>query len=506
MALNERKKFPRKCKKKVPDEVIQTEKSRLVGILEKTFNSKIEDEVEIMDFDNFAALSGAYDFLCKGKHFMDKGMYDEAISNLKDSIKLKPDISYTHFALGEAYLWKGRGNEAIEEFKELVRLAPLNLGGYYLLGTTFMSQLKYEEAALNFREATRLYDKFKRGELKAKDTFTSMLVRNGLIYKYSDIFGNCAEGFLFLSKGDFEESEKRFAYSNNLIYTNKFTELYYLLLFIEISKIDERTKNLRNSINFVELKNSVKELIIELGIIMQTADKIGRGLILNKLPYFIFLVDCLDPGVKQNLRSAFIDHGLSEEVIKEIEQSLFDLKYASKVFDKMRLSNAQILIKYLEAFILKVKQYPSPEDIPIEEQRLLIVSLIPFFETGGQVSLYFMQEAIKESLSQLEGKLLELHCENVEYFKEIKNRLNSEKSPWSFLKEIGIPFSIDSIGRFFKGYGECILILWKRTNYVWASLHASILVIVSVKIIRVLIPLLQKLATKISLLNNYLPN
>lgn len=99
---------------------------------------------------------------------------------------------------------------------------------------------------------------------------------------------------------------------------------------------------------------------------------------------------------------------------------------------------------------------------------------------------------------KLEHLLRVSFLKNKEQHMEILKSVNDEGTLWSFLGELAFPFSINSIGRFFKGYGRCISILWRRTNYAWALIHALILSAFLSIIIFAFGALINKIAVKIS--------
>lgn len=433
MAINRKKKLTkqhkRQRKEELPDNVKQLNNfledtifAPLISLLEKKSNLKAKDEIEVMNLSAHPAISNAltaYRLLDKGVHFLEDGMYDEAVNSLNDSVKFMPDAPYTHFTLARAYELMGRENEAIREFSEFVRLAPLNPGGYYFLGSLLMRQRRYKEAVSRFREVIQLYDKFENTKLEADDEFTAIVLKDEakkLIYRYSEIFGNYAEGLLCLSNGEYEEAERYFLHSNNIIQEGKISELSYFLILAKIPKIDEKIRKLRDSQNFAELRKLAKSLSIEIWRILKKTNAETQPfypLILCKFIYVTFLLDCLLPGFKQNFIKQLSKSGFPEEGIKETEKLLFDSESAAKFMKEVKLVDAKQFLNSLDTFSTEVKKYPSPDDMPLQKQRLLIKSLVPLSnavdgqstESATAQILLSGQDEIKKQITGLISKV-----------------------------------------------------------------------------------------------------
>jgi len=454
MAINRKKKLTRQHKRQGKEELPANVKqlnnfledtifAPLISLLEKKSNLKAKDEIEVMNLSEHPAISNAltaYRLLDRGVHFLEDGMYDEAVNSLNDSAKLIPDAPYTHFTLARAYELMGRENEAIREFSEFVRLAPLNPGGYYFLGAVLMRQRRYKEAVLRFREVIQLYDKFENTKLEADDEFTAIVLKDEakeLIYKYSKILGNYAEGLLRLSNGEYEEAEKNFLHSNDIIQEGKISELHYFLVLARIPKVDEKIKKLGDSRNFAELRKLAKSLSIEIWRILKKTDAETQPfypLILCKFIYVTFLLNCLLPGFKQNFIRQLSESGFPEEGVKETEKLLFDSESAKKFMKKVNLVDAKQFLNSLDTFSIEVKKYPTPDDVSLEKQQLLIKSLVPLSnavdgqstESATTQMLLTGQDKIKVAVSKTQKMINEFMRRGVGSDK-VKTELEGEK-------------------------------------------------------------------------------
>ena len=59
-----------------------------------------------------------------GASLLEFGLNDEAISEFRAALKLKPDLANSHNGWGQALLAQGKVNEAIEHFRAAVQIDP----------------------------------------------------------------------------------------------------------------------------------------------------------------------------------------------------------------------------------------------------------------------------------------------------------------------------------------------------------------------------------------------
>ena len=84
------------------------------------------------------------------------GQLDEAISQYQEAIRLKPDYALAHNNLGNALYRKGRDNEAISQYQEVIRLKPDYADAHNDLGLALYRKGRTAEAINQFQEALRL--------------------------------------------------------------------------------------------------------------------------------------------------------------------------------------------------------------------------------------------------------------------------------------------------------------------------------------------------------------
>ncbi len=81
---------------------------------------------------------------------------DEAESECREAIRLKPDDPVAHWMLGDTLRWQGKHEESGRELREAIRLRPDDGRFHGILAIQLRDTLKFDEALPEFREALRL--------------------------------------------------------------------------------------------------------------------------------------------------------------------------------------------------------------------------------------------------------------------------------------------------------------------------------------------------------------
>jgi tetratricopeptide (TPR) repeat protein len=84
---------------------------------------------------------------------------DDAIADVRQAVRLRPDRAESHSVLGAALLEQGKLDEAIAAYGEALRLRPDYAEDHYSLGIVLWNQGKVGEAIAAYREAIRLKPK-----------------------------------------------------------------------------------------------------------------------------------------------------------------------------------------------------------------------------------------------------------------------------------------------------------------------------------------------------------
>ena len=104
-----------------------------------------------------------------------KGQMDAALSEYEEAIRLQPDIAEAHNNFGNALNSKGQTDEAIRQFREAIRLKPDYSDAHYNLGIALARKNQIDEAIRQFQEVICL----KPGFAEAHNNLGSMLGMKG---------------------------------------------------------------------------------------------------------------------------------------------------------------------------------------------------------------------------------------------------------------------------------------------------------------------------------------
>jgi tetratricopeptide (TPR) repeat protein len=97
-----------------------------------------------------------YDHAVKGLELLKSGQFPEAIGELNEAIKLKPDNYVTYYNRGIAYMQLGDEEHALMDFQRTVERNSTYIGAYYNMGTILSRQKKYDEAIYNLTKVIKL--------------------------------------------------------------------------------------------------------------------------------------------------------------------------------------------------------------------------------------------------------------------------------------------------------------------------------------------------------------
>jgi serine/threonine-protein kinase len=91
-----------------------------------------------------------------GQALSARGKREEAIAEYRDAIQLQPDYALAYNNLGNVLSAEGRRDEAIAEYRKAIRLAPDHVPARTNLGVALSAQGKHDEAIVEFRRAITL--------------------------------------------------------------------------------------------------------------------------------------------------------------------------------------------------------------------------------------------------------------------------------------------------------------------------------------------------------------
>jgi adenylate cyclase len=102
-----------------------------------------------------------YSWYVLGVALLNLGRYEEAIPQLKKSLRLSPvPLSQTLFALANSYRFLGRYDEAIATYKKLIQVDPTHSGAHAHLAVTYVLAGRQEEARAEAAEVMRIDPQF----------------------------------------------------------------------------------------------------------------------------------------------------------------------------------------------------------------------------------------------------------------------------------------------------------------------------------------------------------
>jgi Tfp pilus assembly protein PilF len=85
--------------------------------------------------------------------FVGEGHPQEALPQIAEAIRLRPEYAEAHAYYGAALSESGRLTEAVEEYRASLKINPRNADVHYQLGTTLRKLGRFDEAQAEFAAA-----------------------------------------------------------------------------------------------------------------------------------------------------------------------------------------------------------------------------------------------------------------------------------------------------------------------------------------------------------------
>ena len=73
-----------------------------------------------------------------GNVLFNQGMYQEAIDQYKEALRIKPNYAWTHNNLGNVFANQGKYQEAADQYREALRINPNYAEAHYNLGNAYL--------------------------------------------------------------------------------------------------------------------------------------------------------------------------------------------------------------------------------------------------------------------------------------------------------------------------------------------------------------------------------
>jgi Tfp pilus assembly protein PilF len=117
--------------------------------------------------------------------YLDDGRYDDAIAELRNSLRLNHESAATHYNLGFALSARGRRNEALAEFREALRLDPDYAQAHNNLGAVLQVLGQPDLALVHYWRAVSL----RPDNIDARTNLAQLLSSRGQASEAADQFG-----------------------------------------------------------------------------------------------------------------------------------------------------------------------------------------------------------------------------------------------------------------------------------------------------------------------------
>ncbi|OGF44237.1 MAG: hypothetical protein A2452_05520 [Candidatus Firestonebacteria bacterium RIFOXYC2_FULL_39_67] len=99
------------------------------------------------------------EYFKKGLQFANESKYDEAITNLKKAVELKPKYAESHLHLGVVLANKKQYDEAIKEIEAAVSQKPESITAHWLLAMLYEKKFLKDKAILEWQKVLDLHPK-----------------------------------------------------------------------------------------------------------------------------------------------------------------------------------------------------------------------------------------------------------------------------------------------------------------------------------------------------------
>jgi tetratricopeptide (TPR) repeat protein len=130
--------------------------------------------LECLPEEKVYAQSGATLRFYRAYAYAEIGKHDEAIVDLTEVIRLKPDDAGAYHNRGNAYRDKGEYEQAISDLTEAIWLEPYYAGAYNNRGLAYVDMGQYDEAIADYKGAIRLKPDLKEAYHNRGNAYTDM--------------------------------------------------------------------------------------------------------------------------------------------------------------------------------------------------------------------------------------------------------------------------------------------------------------------------------------------
>jgi tetratricopeptide (TPR) repeat protein len=125
---------------------------QLSGEQTQVYDRAIEDYTDALRLDG----NNAVIYLNRGEAYTQKADYDPAIADFNQAIRLNPNYARAYISRGLTYNYKGDGDKAIADYNQAIKVDPNDAAAYHNRGGVYNDKKDYDRAIADYTQAIRL--------------------------------------------------------------------------------------------------------------------------------------------------------------------------------------------------------------------------------------------------------------------------------------------------------------------------------------------------------------
>jgi tetratricopeptide (TPR) repeat protein len=173
-----------------------------------------------------------------------KAVYDRAIADFTQAIRLDPDSASAYIERGGAYDAKGYHDQAIADYSQAIRLAPDYYSAYSVRGLAYSEKGDYDRAIADYSQAIRLNPDYSRAYSNRGNAYNHKGEYDRAIDNYNqairlnpnDATALYNRGVAYNNKGEYDKAITD--YNRAIRFNPNFAEAYHNRAFAYINKED----------------------------------------------------------------------------------------------------------------------------------------------------------------------------------------------------------------------------------------------------------------------------
>ncbi|UCD83327.1 MAG: tetratricopeptide repeat protein, partial [Deltaproteobacteria bacterium] len=207
-----------------------------------------------------------------GLAYATKGMYDEAIREYQQALRLEPDYVEAHTNLGNVYAKRGMYDEAIKKYQQALKLEPYSAKLFFNLGKIYEDRSMFDEAVRLYQQALDIRPDHVESLYNLGNTYAKMEKYDEAIRKYQRALSLESDsvsvwinlGIVYAEKGMSDDAIRQ--YQQALQINPDYTKAHMLLgdSYAKKGMSDEAAKEYRDTL---EIKPDFAEAHYKLGVI-----------------------------------------------------------------------------------------------------------------------------------------------------------------------------------------------------------------------------------------------